>query len=120
MKSGAHSGREVVSAWYRCSRYAVATGYVLATLRGCLLGKTSEASMRHRIYFFVIVGLIITGFAISDLTSAHQSPEPLNGNWVVRTATTNNDGTFRTTYLNLKQEGRKITGTIRVTQFYYK
>src|SRR5205085_8161633 len=50
-------------------------------------------------------------------SSAGQSPEPLTGNWVVRTQ--NNDGTFRTTYLNLKQEGPRITGTIRVTQFFY-
>src|SRR5436853_1169822 len=76
--------------------------------------------MRHRIYFFLIAGLFITAFAIANLASANQSPEPLTGNWVVRTATTNNDGTFRTTYLNLKQEGQKITGTIRVTQFFYR
>ena len=30
------------------------------------------------------------------------------------------DGTFRTTYLDLKQDGGRITGTVRVTQFYYK
>ena len=38
----------------------------------------------------------------------------------MRTPSANNDGTFRTTYLNLKQEGQKITGTIRVTQFFYR
>src|SRR5436853_1165614 len=48
---------------------------------------------------------------------ARQSGGPLTGNWVVRTP--NADGTFRTTYLNLKQEGPRITGTIRVTQFFY-
>jgi alpha-galactosidase len=41
----------------------------------------------------------------------------LTGNWVVRTA--NSDGTFRATYFNLKQEGQRITGYIRSTQFYY-
>lgn len=46
-----------------------------------------------------------------------QAPDPLTGNWVVRT--TNADGTFRTTYLNLRQEGSRIAGSIRVTQFYY-
>ena len=75
--------------------------------------------MKHRNYLFVIAGLI-SAFAIASLTAAHQSPEPLTGNWVVRTPATNNDGTFRTTYLNLKQDGQKITGTIRVTQFFYK
>ena len=54
----------------------------------------------------------------SAIVGARQSPEPLTGNWVVRTD--NKDGTFRTTYLNLKQEGEKITGTIRVTQFFYR
>ena len=52
------------------------------------------------------------------LVRSNQSPEPLNGNWVVRLDM--KDGTFRTTYLNLKQEGQKISGTIRVTQFFYK
>jgi alpha-galactosidase len=42
----------------------------------------------------------------------------LTGNWAVKDPLP--DGTFRTTYLDLKQEGERITGTIRVTQFYYK
>jgi len=42
----------------------------------------------------------------------------LTGNWAVRDLLP--DGTFRTTYLNLKQDGSRITGTIRVTQFFYK
>src|SRR5947207_2504233 len=41
----------------------------------------------------------------------------LTGNWLA--ATPNNDGTSRKTYLNLKQEGDRITGTIRTTQFSY-
>ena len=44
--------------------------------------------------------------------------EDLSGNWVVRDPLP--DGTFRTTYLDLHQEGSRITGTIRVTQFYFK
>jgi alpha-galactosidase len=70
------------------------------------------------------IGLVIAVPLIAAtravFVSANQSPEPLTGNWVVRTPSANNDGTFRTTYLNLKQEGQKITGTIRVTQFFYK
>src|SRR5499427_1824984 len=74
--------------------------------------------MKHHKYLLAIAGALFTStIVIGSLTSAHQSPEPLTGNWVVRTA--NNDGTFRTTYLNLKQDGQKITGTIRVTQFFY-
>src|SRR2546423_15185881 len=67
----------------------------------------------------IIVALVTIVFAalIGAIVGARQSPEPLTGNWVVRTD--NKDGTFRTTYLNLKQGGAKITGTIRVTQFYY-
>jgi alpha-galactosidase len=42
----------------------------------------------------------------------------LTGNWVVRDPLP--DGTFRTTYLDLHQEGPRITGNIRVTQFYYR
>jgi alpha-galactosidase len=42
----------------------------------------------------------------------------LAGNWAVRDSLP--DGTERTTYLNLMQEGSRITGTIRVTQFFYK
>ena len=70
-----------------------------------------------------IIAVIIAAIALLAsmvlLVKSHQSAEPLTGNWVVRTPSTNNDGTFRTTYLNLKQEGQKITGTIRTTQFYY-
>jgi alpha-galactosidase len=41
----------------------------------------------------------------------------LTGNWVV--AQDMHDGTFRRTYFNLKQEGDRITGSIRATQFFY-
>jgi alpha-galactosidase len=41
----------------------------------------------------------------------------LTGNWVV--SSPNNDGTSRNTYFDLKQEGARITGHIRMTQFYY-
>jgi alpha-galactosidase len=41
----------------------------------------------------------------------------LTGNWVV--SIPNADGTARKTYLNLKQDGDRITGTIRLTQFFY-
>ena len=64
--------------------------------------------------------IVIAALSVAALlaTSAlAQKTEQLTGNWVVRTP--NNDGTFRTTYLNLKQEGSRITGTIRVTQFFY-
>jgi alpha-galactosidase len=42
----------------------------------------------------------------------------LGGNWVVRQDM--HDGTFRSTYFHLKQDGARISGSIRVTQFFYK
>src|SRR3954462_12875147 len=42
----------------------------------------------------------------------------LTGNWVARDPLP--DGTERRTYLDLKQEGSRITGHIRATQFYYE
>ena len=41
----------------------------------------------------------------------------LTGNWVVGAPL--DDGTVRRTYLDLKQDGDRIAGHIRVTQFYY-
>ncbi|MGH9528763.1 MAG: glycoside hydrolase family 27 protein [Terriglobales bacterium] len=41
----------------------------------------------------------------------------LTGNWVVETPAP--DGTVRKAYFNLKQEDSHVTGSIRVTQFYY-
>jgi len=45
------------------------------------------------------------------------APGDVTGNWVVRLPQA--DGTVKKSYLNLKQEGPRITGSIRVTQFYY-
>lgn len=42
----------------------------------------------------------------------------LNGNWVAHNVN-NTEGTVRSSYFNLKHENGKITGTIRVTQFFY-
>src|SRR6478735_4192171 len=67
---------------------------------------------------FVIAAAMALLASMALLSRSQQSAEPLTGNWVVRLDM--KDGTFRTTYLNLKQDGQKITGTIRVTQFYYK
>jgi alpha-galactosidase len=45
------------------------------------------------------------------------SAADLTGNWAVKKPIS--DGTYSWAYFNLKQEGDKITGTIRTTQFYY-
>jgi alpha-galactosidase len=73
---------------------------------------------KSRIVILFAFTIIAISCLFAALANAGQSPEPLTGNWAVRIP--NNDGTFRTTYLNLKQEGSRITGTIRVTQFYYR
>src|SRR5687768_14210859 len=52
-----------------------------------------------------------------SFVAAQQGNADLTGNWRVQTQ--NADGTFRRQYFNLKQEGPRITGSIRVTQFYY-
>src|SRR5215217_3632518 len=41
----------------------------------------------------------------------------LTANWAVKNP--RGDGTFQKAYFDLKYDGRNITGTIRVTQFYY-
>ena len=74
-----------------------------------------KITLRFNILIAIIV-IMLSGL-VAILVSAGQAPEPLTGNWAVRTP--NADGTFRTTYLNLKQDGARITGTIRVTQFFY-
>ena len=56
--------------------------------------------------------MVLAAFGSPSLAS------DLTGNWAVKEAL--GDGTVRATYLNLKQEGARITGAIRATQFYYR
>ena len=83
--------------------------------------------MKNRGYFRIwrrniMIGavLVLVGIAISPMLSRRSKAQPatLTGNWAVKTP--RNDGTFAKVYFNLKQEGVKITGTIRSTQFYYQ
>jgi alpha-galactosidase len=63
--------------------------------------------------------IVVFSAIVLCFVSSNQAQSPsLSGNWAARVP--NNDGTERTTYFNLKQEGTSITGTIRVTQFYYQ
>src|SRR5262245_10319677 len=90
-----------------------------------LLETTPMDSIKNKQLTYLYCSLImLMGWPlIAGLVSfapAQQSNAPadaLTGNWVVRIP--NPDGTSRLTYLNLKQEGSHITGSIRVTQFYY-
>ena len=54
---------------------------------------------------------------LSLLLGASCFAADVTGNWVVESP--RNDGTVQKSYFNLKQEGDRISGSIRVTQFYY-
>ncbi|HEV8485809.1 MAG TPA: glycoside hydrolase family 27 protein, partial [Blastocatellia bacterium] len=80
----------------------------------------NEKLYLHRRVAVMAIGLALLASSVSLVTAKQtntQTKEQLTGNWVVRTP--NADGTFRSTYVNLKQEGSRITGYIRLTQFYY-
>jgi alpha-galactosidase len=62
--------------------------------------------------------LVLTCIFIVSITGAQQPENPLTGNWAASSPST--DGYVRKSYFNLKQDGNKITGTIRATQFFYK
>src|SRR5436305_4439510 len=83
--------------------------------------KSEHLDRHHRTTFGVVVVLLLLTRLVAAYVSAQQSDtsskNQLTGNWVVRAP--NADGTSRLTYFNLKQEGSRITGSIRVTQFYY-
>ncbi|MEA2446354.1 MAG: alpha-galactosidase [Thermoleophilales bacterium] len=64
----------------------------------------------------VTLTFVVATFSRFTVTAQRGSVD-LTGNWRVQTQ--NADGTFRRQYFNLKQEGPSITGSIRVTQFYY-
>src|SRR5262249_60584508 len=61
------------------------------------------------------LSLVMIGFI---LLAGQPSGDGLTGNWVARSPRP--DGTSRDTYFNLKQDGSRITGSIRVAQFFYK
>src|SRR5258708_17074525 len=81
--------------------------------------RTKHAQDSRRIISVtgLAMALLLLANPVIFFVSAQQPNDQLGGNWAVKTA--NADGTFRTTYLNLKTQGSKITGSIHVTQFYY-
>ena len=67
-----------------------------------------------------IIGVVcLITVLVGSISLAHQQSveSPLTGNWAVRSSST--DGYVRTSYFHLKQEGDRITGAIRTTQFFY-
>ena len=59
-----------------------------------------------------------SGFLLPCLLSGVVCAADLTGNWVVAQPNAT-DGAVRRTYFDLKLESKRITGHIRVTQFYY-
>lgn len=76
-----------------------------------------QYSCFFRSFVWSIIFLLVPVYLNSFFTKAQANQTSLTGNWVVRVP--NADGTVRNSYFNLKQDGSKITGSIRVTQFYY-
>jgi alpha-galactosidase len=62
----------------------------------------------NRFLLVTILALLFQQATVSNLT----------GNWSIREPAA--DGTSRNTYIDLKQDGSQVTGSIRLTQFYYK
>jgi alpha-galactosidase len=83
------------------------------------MGVTTD--MKSKTFPTRVLSIAICLFAtlLSSITIAQQqtTENPLTGNWAARSPS--NDGYVRSSYFNLKQDGTKITGTIRTTQFYY-
>ena len=77
--------------------------------------------MNRRTLLLVVLAILslVSVFIVSaTLAKQESSANPLTGNWAA--ASPSNDGYVRKAYFNLKQDGEKITGTIRSTQFFYK
>src|SRR5215813_7522855 len=62
--------------------------------------------------------LTILLIVVPAVLAPQSQTRDLTGNWVVHNVN-NTEGTVRSSYFNLKQDGGKITGTIRTTQFFY-
>ncbi len=80
------------------------TGLILAALAPAMLGYRGLMQLRR---------LSLASFLLASASFAAD----LTGNWVA--ANPGSDGVTRKTYFDLKQDGGRITGHIRVTQFYY-
>lgn len=73
---------------------------------------------RRSVVISVLVTLLTTIAIAIAFAQEQRTQAPLTGNWAASSPST--DGYVRKAYFNLKQDGDKITGTIRATQFFYK
>src|SRR5258708_4211678 len=82
--------------------------------------KSPKAAITAALFASVVIVLGFSSVTAQQTGTPAMDQAPiagLSGNWVARNP--NADGTSRDTYFNLKADGSRITGTIRVTQFYY-
>jgi alpha-galactosidase len=89
---------------------------VSATVNRCATGEQDKSKMKSLLLRYRTVMMIIWPFLL--LFGMPCYARDLTGNWVARNPQA--DGTSRDTYLDLEQEGTRIKGHIRVTQFYYQ
>ncbi|MGH9882487.1 MAG: glycoside hydrolase family 27 protein, partial [Pyrinomonadaceae bacterium] len=78
----------------------------------------SYSRLKSIFVLFSTISLSLISAQQVNRATQSQTSTNLTGNWVVRNP--NADGTSRNTYLNLKHDGSRITGSIRATQFYYQ
>lgn len=76
--------------------------------------KTRKLNLFSPLSIVMTASIVVVSIALAQQQSTDNS---LTGNWAA--SSPSNDGYVRKAYFNLKQEGAKITGTIRVTQFFY-
>ena len=86
-----------------------------ACLRAIVIVITVCATYKSGI-FVKAHGTLPSGRVTPRLSHASKGQE-LTGNWAVKNPRP--DGTVSKQYFNLRQEGDKIRGTIRSTQFFY-
>src|SRR5262245_39670237 len=89
---------------------------VLSANRSALM-KSRKISRLSSLFGLMLLGGLLAATIASRGSAQQTTQNPLTGNWAARNPST--DGYTRTSYFNLKQDGAKISGTIRATQFYY-
>src|SRR4051794_37737292 len=72
--------------------------------------------MRRAIAAFILAAVAAV-VAVGQSASETARVGSLTGNWAVKVD--RKDGTWGKQYFNLREEGGKITGTVRSTQFFY-
>ena len=82
------------------------------------LQQYARQESRNRGAAILAIILIISIFAAARGLRGQAPSGSLTGNWLIA-ITNRDDGTVRRTYLNLQQDGDKVSGTIRTTSSFY-